>query len=173
MKQRLLTILCIAGLHTGTAQALSLPAPSLPDLHNVEISGNITFADKPVGNIQVEVLAYGCDVPLEVIAHVKTDQHGHYRIILPQTTRYRQIAVNGYTSGSSNPRYATDCAEEGRIELHQDNEKKYHDIYLQSVSPEEQECVANGGRWAMMNGIKAAILITQTVVNRVRLTRSA
>lgn len=94
MKKLLLTTLCIAGLHTGTTQAQSPPVPFLPDLHNVEISGNITFADKPVANIQVEVLTYDCSVPLDVIAQAKTDQHGHYRIILPQTTRYHQIAVS-------------------------------------------------------------------------------
>ena len=155
MKNLLLTTLCIAGLHTGTAQAQSLPAPALPDLHNIEISGNITFADKPVANIQVEVLADGCSVPLDGIAQAKTDQHGHYRIILPRTSRYRQIAVNGYKSGSSNPRYATNCAEDGRIELFQDNEKKHHDIFLQPASPEERECITNGGRWAIINGSKA------------------
>lgn len=71
MKKLLLTTLCIVGLNTDMAQALSLPAPSLPDLHNVEIFGNIFFEDKPVANIQVEVLAYGCDVPVDVIAQAK------------------------------------------------------------------------------------------------------
>ncbi|MBO0613012.1 hypothetical protein [Thiothrix fructosivorans] len=80
MKKLLLTTLCIVGLHTGTAQALSIAGLPLPDLHNVEISGNATFADKPVANIQVEVLAYNCSAPLEVIAQAKTDQHGYYRI---------------------------------------------------------------------------------------------
>lgn len=155
MKKLLLTTLCIAGLHTGTTQAQSPPVPFLPDLHNVEILGNITFADKPVANIQVEVLAYDCSVPLDVIAQAKTDQHGYYRIILPPTSRYRQIAVNGYSGGTSNPSYTTDCGEDGRIELFQNNEKKRHDIFLKPSSPEERECVTHGGRWAIINGSKA------------------
>ena len=95
-----------------------------------------------------------CSVPLYVITQAKTDQHGHYRIILPRTSPSLQIAVNGYQSGSSNPRYATDCAENGRMGL-QDNEKKHHDISLQPASPQERKCVTNGGRWVIIEGSKA------------------
>lgn len=163
MKKRLLTILCSTGLSICTMFLLSTLNPTYatspaaaPILKHVEISGTVMFEGKPVSNILLEIPNDTLCYSAKSAAKIKTDAHGRYRILLPQTSSTIAIAVNGFRHGEKNNAYGADCLLEG---LSQDNEKKHYDIHLKSASKEEQACALQGGRWnAQMGGDKQCLL---------------
>lgn len=164
MKNLLLTTLCSVGLSACSMLLLSTmhpahatsPAPLI--LKHIEISGTVMFEGKPVPNIQLEIPEDTLCYSSKSIMAVKTDQHGRYRFLLPQTHSVIAIAVNGFRHGEINKSYGVACLND-ELWFEQDNEKKHYDIHLKAVSKEEQSCTTQGGRWnAQMGGDKQCIL---------------